>query len=71
VTSPLLVKASGNSPAGVNQMQVWIDGKKKYVKWNDQLSKRFTLSSGKHKIAVVANDKFIGSAKTIVNVTVP
>jgi FG-GAP-like repeat len=71
VTSPVLVKASGNSPAGVDQMQVWIDGKKKYVKWGDQLSKRFTLSSGKHRIAVVANDRFIGSAKTVVNVTVP
>jgi hypothetical protein len=71
VTSPLLVKASGNSPAGVNQLQVWIDRKKQYVKWGDQLSKRFTLSTGKHRIAVVANDRFIGSAKTIVNVTVP
>jgi len=71
VTSPVLVKASGNSPAGVGQMQVWIDGTKKYVKWGDQLSKRFTLTSGKHKIAVVANDKFTGSSKTIVNVIVP
>jgi FG-GAP-like repeat len=71
VSSPLLVKASGNSPAGVNQLQVWIDGKKQYVKWGDQLSKRFTLAKGKHRISVVANDKFIGSAKTIVNVTVP
>jgi hypothetical protein len=71
VTSPVLVKASGNSPAGVNQMQVWIDGKKQYIKWSDQLAKKFTLSTGKHRISVVANDKFIGSAKTIVNVTVP
>lgn len=71
VTSPVLVRASGNSPAGVNQLQVWIDGKKKYVKWGDQLAKRFTLSSGKHRIAVAANDRFIGSAKAIVNVTVP
>jgi hypothetical protein len=45
--------------------------KKQFVKWGDQLAKRFTLSTGKHRIAVVANDKFIGSAKTIVNVTVP
>jgi hypothetical protein len=71
VTSPVLVEASGNSPAGVNQMQVWIDGKKQYVKWGEELAKRFTLSTGKHRIAVVANDKFIGTAKTIVNVTVP
>jgi len=71
VTSPLLVKASGNSPAGVNQLQVWIDGKQQYVKWGDQLAKKFTLSSGKHRIAVVANDKYIGNATTAVTVTVP
>jgi hypothetical protein len=71
VTSPLLVKASGNSPAGVNQLQVWIDGKKRYVKWRDQLAKQFILSSGKHRIAVVANDKYIGHATTAVNVTIP
>ena len=71
VTSPVLVRASGNSPAGVNQLQVWIDGKKKYVKWGDQLARKFTLSPGKHRIAVAANDKYVGSAKTVVNVTVP
>ncbi len=70
VTSPVLLKASGNSPAGVNQMQVWIDGKKKYVKWDDQLSKEFTLSPGTHRIAVVANDKFIGTVKKVINVTI-
>ena len=71
VTSPVLVRASGNSPAGVIQLQVWIDGNKRYVKWGDQLSKRFALNSGTHKIVVVANDKYVGSAKTSVNVTIP
>jgi FG-GAP-like repeat len=71
VTSPVMVRASGNSPAGVNQLQVWIDGKKRYVKWGDQLAKKFTLSSGKHRIAVAANDKLIGSTKTVINVNVP
>jgi FG-GAP-like repeat len=71
IASPVLVRASGNSPAGVSQLQVWIDGKKKYVKWGDQLAKKFTLSSGKHRIAVTANDKYIGSAKTVVNIIVP
>ena len=65
------MKASGNSPAGVNQLQVWIDGKKKYVKWGDQLSKSFTLSSGRHRISVSANDKYMGTAKTAVNVNIP
>lgn len=71
VASPLLIKASGNSPAGVNQMQVWIDGKKQYVIWDDQLSRKFTLSPGMHRIGVIANDKYMGSAKTVVNVIVP
>jgi hypothetical protein len=71
MTSPVVVRASGNSPAGVTQLQVWIDGKKQYVKCGDQLAKGFTLTSGKHRIAVAANDKFIGSAKTVVNVNVP
>lgn len=70
VSSPLLVRAAGNSPAGVNQLQVWIDGKKKYVKWGDQLAKRFTLSAGIHRIAVVANDKYLGSANAAINVAV-
>lgn len=71
VASPLLIRASGNSPVGVNQMQVWIDGKKQYVIWDDQLSHRFTLSAGMHRIGVIANDKYMGSAKTVVNVIVP
>jgi FG-GAP-like repeat len=71
VTSPLLLKASGNSPAGVNQLQVWIDGKKQYVKWGDQLAKKFTLPSGSHRVAVVAYDKYMGHATTAVNVTIP
>jgi hypothetical protein len=70
VSSPLLLRAAGNSPAGVNQLQVWIDGKKQYVKWGDQLAKKFTLSAGTHRIAVVANDKYVGSATTAINVTV-
>lgn len=51
-------------------MQVWIDGEKQYVKWGDQLAKRFTLSTGTHRIAVVANDKYIGNATTAIIVTV-
>ena len=70
VSSPVLLRAAGNSPAGVNQLQVWIDGKKQYVKWGDQVAKKFTLSAGQHRIAVVANDKYVGSATTAINVTV-
>lgn len=70
-TSPVLVRAAGNSPAGVVQLQVWIDGMKRAVKWHDQLAKKFTLSLGTHRITVVAIDKYLGAAKTSVSVTVP
>jgi len=71
VGSPVLVRAAGNSPAGVIQLQVWIDGVKKAVKWHDQLARRFSLSSGTHRITVVATDKHGATVKKSVSVTVP
>jgi hypothetical protein len=66
------VCASGNSPAGVVQLQVWIDGVKKAVRWHDQLANKFSLASGTHRITVIATDKYTqASANTSVNVTVP
>jgi hypothetical protein len=66
-----VVKASGNSPAGVQRVEVWIDGKKKAESCSDQLSKKFTLSAGTHKVTVVAVDKYTGTAKSSVNIMVP
>ena len=57
VTSPVLVRASGNSPVGIKRLEVWIDGKKQTQRFNDQLAKRFTLSPGSHRIAIQAVDK--------------
>lgn len=71
VSSPVLVQAAGNSPAGVAQLQIWIDGVKQAVKWHDEISKKFTLPPGTHRIAVAANDKYIGTAKTSITVKVP
>ncbi len=70
LASPVLVKASGNSPAGVQRLEVWIDGVKKAQAWTDQIAKKFTLTPGSHRIAVIAVDKYEGSAETVVNVTV-
>ncbi len=67
----VVVKASGNSPVGVARMEVWIDGVKKAQNWQDQLSKSFTLSKGTHKVTVIAVDKYVGTAKTSVSITVP
>jgi len=72
VSSPVLVRASGNSPAGVVQLQVWIDGVKKAVRWHTQLANKFNLSSGNHRITVIATDKYTqATTSTSVNVTVP
>lgn len=69
--SPVLIRASGNSPAGVVRLEVWVDGVKKYQKWDSQLAKRIALSSGSHRVTVVAVDMYSGTAKTSVNTNVP
>lgn len=71
VSSPVLIKASGNSPAGVARLEVWVDGVKQYEKWNDQLAKRLMLSSGSHRVVVVAVDMYQGTAKSVITVNVP
>jgi hypothetical protein len=70
VTSPVLVKASGNSPAGVQRLEVWIDGHKSTERWSDQLAKKFTLTAGAHRIAVVAVDAYKGTAIKAITVNV-
>ena len=69
-TSPFILRASGNSPSGIKRLEVWIDGVKRYQKWNDQLAKTFTLSPGQHHIAVVAVDKYKGKGQGVVLVNV-
>jgi hypothetical protein len=70
VTSPVLVRGSGNSPVGVKRLEIWIDGKKQALRLNDQIAKRFTLASGTYRIAVVAVDKYRGTATSAKQVTV-
>ena len=71
VSSPVLIRAAGNSPEGVIQLQVWIDGVKKAVRWSNQMANKFTLSPGKHRIFVGAMDKwYLSTAGTTINITV-
>jgi FG-GAP-like repeat len=70
VTGSALVKASGNSPAGIKRLEVWIDGVKKYEKWGDQINKRIAMSPGRHRVAVVAVDKYVGNTFAAVFVNV-
>jgi hypothetical protein len=65
------VQASGNSPAGVLRLEIWIDGVKKTQRWADQIAQPFTLSPGTHHIAVVAIDKYSGVASKVSTINVP
>jgi hypothetical protein len=64
------VRASGNSPAGIGRLELWVDGNKRVQTLNDQLRFNLTLSPGTHRVVVVAVDRYIGSASTVRNITV-
>ena len=63
------VSAGGNSPAGVVQMQLYVDGKKAFDTWNDQLKKTITVGAGKHRVAIIAIDRYRKSTTKAINVT--
>jgi hypothetical protein len=58
------VKASGNSPAGVKRMELWVDGVKHAQNFSDQLRSTITLSLGTHRVTVVGVDQFDSLVKT-------
>lgn len=70
VTSPVLVSAAGNSPLGVQRLELWVDGKKVYQKLSDQLAHKITLSPGKHRIVIEAIGQYTGLSSTVEYVTV-
>ncbi len=65
----LTVSGSGNSPAGVRRVELWIDGKKRAETPNDQLRASVTLNAGRHRVTVVAVDKYGASASASSYVT--
>ena len=71
VTNSVTVKASGNSPAGVQRMEIWVDGVKKAERRSDQISVKFTVSSGTHQVTAVAVDKFKGTTRDTSTIYVP
>src|SRR6266850_541200 len=69
--SSFSVRASGNSPAAVKRLELWVDGVKRYEIWNDQLKRTLAFSTtGTHRITVVAVDEYVGIAKASVSVSV-
>jgi hypothetical protein len=56
VNQAFLVTAGGDSPAGVKRIELWVDGKKAFETWNDQMRHWIALPAGRHRIVVVAVD---------------
>jgi hypothetical protein len=71
VGATLTVTGSGNSPAGVKRMELWVDGKKRFEEWNDQLLATVSLTPGRHQIIVQAIDQDDSFVPTPIFVTVP
>lgn len=69
VSTTFTVAGSGNSPAGVQRVEIWIDGKKRTELWNDQIKASVTVAAGTHRVAVVAVDKYGPHVSKAVNVT--
>jgi len=70
VSSPFLVTAGGNSPIGVQRLEIWVDGRKVSQKLGDQMNKRISLSPGQHRLVVVAVDKYVGHSSAVEHVNV-
>ncbi len=68
VSKTFTVRAAGDSPAGVGRMELWIDGKKAYEVWGDQLKRTVTVSAGTHRVVVQSFDIYTGLAKRAIYV---
>jgi hypothetical protein len=70
-TNSLTVKASGNSPAGVKRVELWIDGSKHAQAFGDQLRATVAVAPGMHRVTLVAVDLYDKLAKHAITVTIP
>ena len=62
VNNTFTVSASGNSPAGTQRLELWIDGAKRFEILGDQLRRSVNLAAGSHRITVIAVSSFGKSA---------
>lgn len=68
VRTTFTVSASGNSPAGVKRLELWVDGVKRAQSFSDQLRATISVSLGTHRVTVVGVDQFDGLVKTPITV---
>jgi len=62
VAKTFTVKGSGNAPAGVQRLELWVDGHKKAQALDDQLKASVMVAAGTHKVTVVAVSQFGSTA---------
>ncbi len=56
---------------GIQRLELWVDGVKRYQILNDQMRHALTLTAGTHGITIVAVDQYAGYAKTTKYVSIP
>jgi archaellum component FlaF (FlaF/FlaG flagellin family) len=68
VASPVHVTATATDSQTVKYIEIWVDGVKKYIVPGKTLDTSLTMTSGKHRLTVQANDGV--SFKTTIYITV-
>jgi hypothetical protein len=63
------VRAAGDSPAGVVRMELWVDGKKVFENWGDQLKRTITVAAGAHRVVIHAIDRYKGFGTATSSIT--
>jgi hypothetical protein len=71
VPAQLTLRASGNSPAGVKRLELWVDGVKRTQHFSDQLRATVSLSPGAHHVTVVGVDLYDAIVKKTIVVHAP
>lgn len=69
ISKTFTVRAAGDSPAGVVRMELWVDGKKVFENWGDQLKHSITVAAGTHRVTVHAVDRYKGFGTATTSIT--
>ncbi len=70
LASDQTITGSGNAPAGILRLELWIDGAKQYETRNDQLRYQAHLHPGTHRFTIIAVDPSNAIAKQSANLVV-
>lgn len=69
ISRTFTVRAAGDSPAGVVRMELWVDGKKVFENWGDQLKRTITVAAGAHRVVIHSIDRYKGFGSATASIT--